>query len=107
MKYEKAFWKCLKYCVLAVSFSVAVCAQQTSFPYKPDAGLSQAIGNAVLQAAERYQQKTGKPASTIVIHLTGKPPSPEAGTPLTPGLNQYHYRFTVEVQSAPGNSKTK
>ena len=106
MIYRRALWKCLKCGVLAVLFSVASPAQRTTTPNKPDPELAQAIGQAVLQAAEHYEQETGKPASTIVIRLTGKLPSQAKGSPPTPGLNQYHYSFTVEVQGAPGNSKT-
>jgi len=91
---------------LAVLFSIASYAQRTPAPRSPDPEPARTIGQAVLKAAEHYEQETGKPASLIVIHLAGKLPSPESTSPPKPGLNQYHYGFTLEVQDDPGNSSS-
>jgi len=66
--------------------------------------LAGAIGRAVLDSIHRYEEKTGKQASTVLIHLTGKLPNstpPEADSGSYTHLNQEHFRFTVQVEGAP------
>jgi hypothetical protein len=89
-----------------------VSAQQPPITSKPDSQLAGLIGQAVLEAVHRYESNTGKRATTVVIHITGRLPTdspqdlPLTGSP-SEGyiqLNQSHSMFSMKVEINPQKS---
>jgi hypothetical protein len=85
-------------CILAALFALRLFSQQASVANNGDAKVAQSLGAAVLQAAKSYEQKTGKKAKRIIIHINGNLADLEGTAPTKPGLNQSHVIFDVEVR---------
>jgi hypothetical protein len=85
-------------CTLAAPFAVRLFSQQAIVANEGDAKVAQSLGAVVLRAAKSYEEKTGKKAKTIVIHINGNLADLEGTAPTKPGINQSHVIFEVEVR---------
>jgi hypothetical protein len=104
---RRDFWGYLKCGVLLGLLPSSSSGQQPAAADKNDSAVADAIGKAVLGSVRQYEERTGKQASTVLIHLSGRPPHvspPQANSGNYTQLNQEHFTFTIEVESAP-NSK--
>jgi hypothetical protein len=98
MMQRRELWKYLKFGSLALLPTISS-AQQQGKGDDADSRLANVIGGAVLASIRQYEQKTGKHASTVVIHLTGAlPQDASTGSDYTQ-LNQF--KFTIEIEDTP------
>jgi len=74
----------------------------------PQARMALGTGIGVLQTAKDYEERTGKPALTIVVNF--KEPLNQYGEPSLGSLaggRTYRAGFEVKVQDDPENPRTK
>lgn len=109
---RRGLCRLLKYGAVAALFPSVASAQQRAATSAPNFQLAGLIGQTVLSAMRRYEQDTGKRASTVVIHFSGKLPTdspqdlpiPDAASRDYTQLNQSHSIFSMKIEINPEKS---
>lgn len=82
---RRDFWRYLKCGVFLGLLPAPSSGQKPAAADPNNSAVANAIGSAVLNSVHQYEERTGKQASTVLIHLTGRlpqgsPPQADAAT---------------------------